>query len=795
MTFATEIAKQSSERTILARVTARRNVTSTLVVDSGSVYVVAMPSAVSAVTRQGVALTAVSAYPPAPGRYFHDVTGKLLYTNDATPNVSTAVYIVSYSVYLCTGSGIATYDDPSTTTGTIRQWQPRLSQTPSFGSFFDNPLAGVFSFNDLTLAIANGDSWFQQFLTADDSFKRSDVAIWYFINDISNIQKMYQGQVTGVSGREGEISLTVSDSFNRLRDTAFMGDTADESYFEFAGFPSVDPNKNGTPCRFVTGSSSPYKKEVITIYVVASALGFGELSESCNQGVVTSFSATATPSRNRNWGLHRAPFVSSAAMKSNSFTAVTNVFYLGENDFLVALTGANANYRIGETFRWSEGGFTWCAHVTGVGPFQLNIQTFTPANVNVSTDRVTLTAHGLLTGDRISLGTSALDLPDPLVEERIYYVNKIDNNTIEICRTPALATAGTQINITSQGTGTHRVIKYTTGTVYGLYLNNACRQDDPSVDHDPEDNFSTAAVSVSTPAVAAQLRYGANQYLDVLRVRYGADYTVVETATSGGNRYLELQFEVNAELNLHEDNIAPPAINPNQHQLLYAVQHASPMTHGVLLKRMVEKAGLVANAASFTQADIDLAAFTYMQIPTTRESDFGSYFDYAKRVLRSTLGFMTVNALGEVVYKLIATPSSGFAIDANNAAISDFTIDYNDIARLVIFYNEDLADNPVLRLSSSVTRYLHLSENVDRFVHVLANISARSAAIFNLKKNRYAVYKFSLAHTGSALILGDDVSLSSVEILGGSGTVSGKVTGLVISADAIDVEATDLLST
>jgi len=796
VTFATQIERQASERTMLARVTPKRNITSTLTLDGGSVYMVAIPYTVKRVTRNGVDLTEASAYPTVFGTFYYDQAAGILYVNSTAPNVSTAVFIAFYRVYLCTGSGLVTYDDPTTTTGLKQQWEPRLAESPTFGSFFDDVLKGVFSYADIGLTVTNGDSWFQSFLTANDSFKSAAVEIWYFVDDLANIQKIYTGIVTKIAGRVGEFTLTISDTFNRLRLPAYMGDTEQESRFEYAGYPNVDPNKNGTPCRFVTGSSSPYRSQLRNFGFGDSAFNIQELAEGqVNEAVCTSFRKGFNPTNNRVWGLHRAPFVASFSMSHNDFASVTRVLYLGENDFFVKVTGSDANYRVGETFRWSEDGFIWCAHVGRAETFYFGTQTFGTGDVNTGTDRITLTAHGMATGDRVYFPGGTL--PGGLVALRVYYVNVINSNLVEICKTEALANAGTQINLTTTGAGTMTIVKLDAGDEYNLYLFNACQQNDPTTDQDPEDSFSTAAVGVSTPAVAAILRYGPTTYLNTLYLRYGADYNVSENTTSGGNKFLELTFATDFEGNIWEDatDVPTKGINPSQHKLWYAVQQRSPMTHGVLLERMVENAGLTAVGATFTQADVDLAAFTYMQIPGTKETDFKTYIDYAQLVLKSTLGYLTVNESGGVSYKLIAAPSPTESVDENNGELTEIEIDYDDIAKTVIFYNEDLSDNPDVTQTSNVTRYLHETDNVDRFVHVLADISARAAAIFNIRKNRYAKYKHRVAHTQTLLNLGDDATISSPDVLGGSGSVGTKITGLLKGADAIEVESTDLLST
>lgn len=75
-------------------------------------------------------------------------------------------------------------------------------------------------------------------------------------------------------------------------------------------------------------------------------------------------------------------------------------------------------------------------------------------NVNISTERITINSHGIATGRGVlySQGSSAIG---GLTTSTVYYVIRIDENTISLATTEANAISGTAINLTSQGSGTH----------------------------------------------------------------------------------------------------------------------------------------------------------------------------------------------------------------------------------------------------------------------------------------------------------------------------------------------------
>jgi len=93
--------------------------------------------------------------------------------------------------------------------------------------------------------------------------------------------------------------------------------------------------------------------------------------------------------------------------------------------------------------------------------------TIAPGDVNAGTDEIVVTVD-IPTGARIRFKTTVADLPDPLVEDTIYYAIRVDSTTIQVATTKANAHAGTQIDITDQGTGTHTVqqlVKWPDGTL------------------------------------------------------------------------------------------------------------------------------------------------------------------------------------------------------------------------------------------------------------------------------------------------------------------------------------------
>lgn len=81
-------------------------------------------------------------------------------------------------------------------------------------------------------------------------------------------------------------------------------------------------------------------------------------------------------------------------------------------------------------------------------------KTIAAASVTTATDSFTSASHGWKTGQIVTVTTSGT-LPAPLAISTNYYVIKTDANTFKLATSLANAIAGTNIDITTQGTGNH----------------------------------------------------------------------------------------------------------------------------------------------------------------------------------------------------------------------------------------------------------------------------------------------------------------------------------------------------
>jgi len=93
------------------------------------------------------------------------------------------------------------------------------------------------------------------------------------------------------------------------------------------------------------------------------------------------------------------------------------------------------------------------------------------SNIDITTDHITIATHPYVTGTKVALTTGG-GLPTGLSATN-YWVVRIDEDTIGLAATLILSAAGTLVNITAEGTGTHTLTAATSTTnVFKLQKSN-----------------------------------------------------------------------------------------------------------------------------------------------------------------------------------------------------------------------------------------------------------------------------------------------------------------------------------
>jgi len=152
-----------------------------------------------------------------------------------------------------------------------------------------------------------------------------------------------------------------------------------------------------------------------------------------------------------------SPFGRIGIVASNVMTSLMADAEIASRDYYGQLAGGNAL----RVLRGIEGFDAIYEYPGFTG--ESAASTFTAATTDICTD----TAHGLKTGDKVRL-TTTTTLPAGLSLATTYYVIYLSADTFSLATTDALAVAGTAVNITDTGTGTHTITGFekTTGIFF-----------------------------------------------------------------------------------------------------------------------------------------------------------------------------------------------------------------------------------------------------------------------------------------------------------------------------------------
>lgn len=133
----------------------------------------------------------------------------------------------------------------------------------------------------------------------------------------------------------------------------------------------------------------------------------------------------------------------------NLSASSTTILLLSVPRFQSITPSANGNCVGVATWMYCNGYANLSLQAYPVISFQEGVD-FLPTAVNTSTERITITSHGLSAGD-IVFFTSTGTLPGGLSATTVYYVINPTTNDFQV----STSSGGSAVNLTSQGTGTH----------------------------------------------------------------------------------------------------------------------------------------------------------------------------------------------------------------------------------------------------------------------------------------------------------------------------------------------------
>ena len=131
----------------------------------------------------------------------------------------------------------------------------------------------------------------------------------------------------------------------------------------------------------------------------------------------------------------------------------------------VATTSATAS-GVNVTFTGTFGAGVGTGSIVEAGIFNADdssVLVFDGDNdVNDSSDEITYTSHGLVTGDKVTYTDGGGTTIENLTDGATYYIIRVDANKIQLASSAANAAAGTELNIGPGGSGLNHKLTYGT---------------------------------------------------------------------------------------------------------------------------------------------------------------------------------------------------------------------------------------------------------------------------------------------------------------------------------------------
>lgn len=131
----------------------------------------------------------------------------------------------------------------------------------------------------------------------------------------------------------------------------------------------------------------------------------------------------------------------------------------------VATTSATAS-GVNVTFTGTFGAGVGTGSIVEAGIFNADdssVLVFDGDNdVNDTSDEITYTSHGLVTGDKVTYTDGGGTTIENLTDGATYYIIRVDANKIQLASSAANAAAGTELNIGPGGSGLNHKLTYGT---------------------------------------------------------------------------------------------------------------------------------------------------------------------------------------------------------------------------------------------------------------------------------------------------------------------------------------------
>lgn len=625
-------------------------------------------------------------YMSSEGWYWDEAAG-LLYVWHASsypPNhASGDAFVVDSYLYLADVNGLRSGEDPEIDPDGHHEYHNRIEPGGSVSHKWDDALAGVLSVAESSISIINADGWFNQFLGSTFSLGERDVRVWYCIDSLDNIARIYDGRISTVNVSGDKVVIGFYDDFAALNQPCYMGDTSNMAVMRrtSGSYSALTPGNDGLPRRYIAGVRSYVKYKELYSADYGTRNGYDPIEGEV--AFCSDYSPNKATSTNRTWQLCRLPADGILTQVATTIQAETQV------STLRFLRFASHNLVPGDWFQFVVAGNTYFSRVLTIGSFT----------------------------------KSAVSYNCMLIDYDVAY--------------PA-ATGGT-INLMSI----------------------------PFVWVKQGDNYHHIQPSHFT------------RYTGTL---------------DSGNKYIYITF-----INNFEFYYGMTALDPDADTVYFGIQNAADTGAAAVCQRVLESAGMTVNAASVATADAALGIDAHLSIPTVGESEYRTAREYLQDLLKSMGAYAKVNADREVEIKLLEAPAAGETVtDREILGSVSIEHDYDDVAYELNPINEHVptadavytSDSPNTLATDDEAKALHRNSRALIFKHVLSTITDRIEYLLSLRSGPRRTYKFKTATIHADAVLGDNVTLVSDQVPGGS--VDLKISGIERSADSVTTTAVEI---
>ena len=311
MSIAATKMLQNSERFMLVRFTPARCIDAALASVGGGVYQMTWTQPVAQITVNGSPLTLVTTLTGNNQYTFNEATNVLQVQLASAPNDTSNVVILFYYLFFTSGMAIMANQDPLDSSTPLRQWAPRIVQTPELRQSMRNIIAGVFTLDTSSVQLANTDGFFNQWFSPDDSFKFKDIDVWQgmraFAGNAPDFQRVYKGKLNSPTLTDQVATFSIYDAFSGLQQPALMGDDPLKVYVSLGSgsYPSADPSFVGSIVPYHVGRFSYFKTKYVNVPTIPKPRGDLD-PDNLPQAFCSNYDVTnILTSTNRQWTLGR----------------------------------------------------------------------------------------------------------------------------------------------------------------------------------------------------------------------------------------------------------------------------------------------------------------------------------------------------------------------------------------------------------------------------------------------------------------------------------------------------------